>query len=196
MWKARQKSIFPQFLKRWLDEKSPRRVQIKAIVLSGTANYLKEISRRANLDLAQPHVIGALGVLDLYGSGLAYPDGTISHKYGWARNKIESEVRHARFRQHFAVHETEAWLLSQPSILPQAVRDAIPNSPPETVNFQNPPSHRLADLYKRRLEKKYTKPLEGAKLFRALDPNVARERCPHLALLLEDLRGLAAGAEE
>ena len=73
MWKADGKSIFPQFLKRWLDKKSPRRVQIKAIVLSGTANYLKEITRRANLDLAQPHVIGALGVLDLYGSGLAYP---------------------------------------------------------------------------------------------------------------------------
>lgn len=181
----------PAFFKRWLDPKLKAPVRIEPINLAGVANYLKDIQRRANLGLAQPHVMGGVGLIDLYGSGLPYPDGRVEEKYQWARRHVESRVRNARFRQHFAMHETEAWLFSEPRIFPRKIRDGIPDSPPETVNLNNPPSRRLGNLYRTRLDRKYTKPLEGAKLFRALDPDIACERCPHLALLFQDLLDLA-----
>lgn len=63
-----------------------------------------------------------------------------------------------------AVHETEAWLLSDPGIFPAEGRRAFPDRcrRPETVNFD--------------------------------EPEVAYERCPSLKALLDDMLALAQEA--
>jgi len=162
----------PAFIKKWLDPKLPQPVTI--------------------LPFADRKVHGAIGLIDFYGSGIGYRGDTIKDQYAWARQHLESQVNDVRFIQHFAVHETEAWLLSDPSIFPTAVAHFLPKTQqPETINSINPPASLLRDLYYRKLRKKYKKPVEGASLFGRLNPDVAYSRCPHLQLLLDDALALA-----
>jgi len=106
---------------------------------------------------------------------------------------LEAALGDARFRQHFAVHETEAWLLSDPRILPPEVRPHVPQIAPEEVDFEDPPSKRLSRWYRTLLGKSYKKVIDGYHLFSQLDPERAAERCPRFRLLLEDLLDLAGG---
>lgn len=184
----------PPFLKCWLDSKTPAPVAIRVVNLQGAANYLKDFARRARIELSEAGAAAVVGLIDFYGSGLAYPDGTTDQKYGWAQRSLQSLVGDPRFRQHFALHETEAWLFSQPQIFPHDVAKELPRKDPETINLQNPPSRILKEIYQRKLKTKYAKPTEGAKLFRKLDPELAASRCPHLKLLLDDLLDLASVA--
>lgn len=70
---------------------------------------------------------------------------------GWSkfRSRIQREIvaeleapgreaGHKKFKMFFAVHETEAWLLSQPELFPQKVRGRIEKhrARPEAVNLQ------------------------------------------------------------
>jgi hypothetical protein len=178
----------PAFLQRWVNPKLAKPIAIKAVNFRGVGNYMKDFAKRSSLFLEQPGVIAVVGLIDFYGSGLPYPEGTIQQKYRWAKQNLEAQVDDARFRQHFAVHETEAWLFAAPEIFPG---DIIPNLPktqdPETINSQNPPSHRLTNLYQQKLTKKYKKPIEGSRLFAQLDPERAYTRCPHLRLLLDEI---------
>jgi hypothetical protein len=104
-------------------------------------------------------------------------------------------VSHPRFRQHFAVHETEAWLLSDPSILPKQVRAALPRrcERPETVNFEEPPAKLLERLYRERVGRSYKKVTDGANLFGKLEPAAICDKCPHARRLLDDMLALATG---
>jgi predicted ATPase len=112
-----------------------------------------------------------------------------------AKQEMERRVSHDHFRQHFAVHETEAWLLSDLNVFPREIQGDLPRtSRPESINHQHPPGHRLKDIYWRRLNRKYKKPIEGTSLFRKLDPETAYQCCAHLRLLLDDVLSLATGS--
>ena len=96
----------------------------------------------------------------------------------------------------FAVHECEAWILSQPGLLPfnppnQELR-RMQN--PERVNFNEPPSKLLNRLYKSNCREAYKKTVHGAGLFRKLDPNEAYEKCPHFKSMLDEMLSLARQA--
>jgi hypothetical protein len=97
----------------------------------------------------------------------------------------------------FAVHETEAWLLSQPGIFPAKVRERMQNAwaqRPEQVDFNDPPATRLDSIYLRALNRGYAKPVDGRNLFRDLDPDEAYAKCPYLKLMLETMLDLAKKA--
>ena len=142
-------------------------------------------------------MIAAIGLLDLYGPTF-YPPNCTSAKdrYAWAKEHLEQRVNHPRFRQHFAVHETEAWLLSEPDVLPREVKNALPgrHSKPETVNFDEPPAKLLDRLYRERMGKRYKKVTDGVNLFQSLSPDRAYEKCPALKALLDDMLELALRA--
>lgn len=138
-----------------------------------------------------------IGLLDLYGPQF-YPGHltSASEKYEWAVRHIQREVGRDDFRMFFAVHEYEAWLLSEPTILPAQVRSAIPGraEQPETVNFDEPPAKLLDRIYKARLKRTYKKTTYGKDLFARLDPAVAVQKCPYLKSMLEELLRLAKAA--
>lgn len=186
----------PGFFSRWLRAKIQDNIQIKPVNFHGVGNYRNEFARRARRDLQSTEVNGIIGVIDFYRSGLPYPNGSIDEKYAWAKQHMERHVGSQNFRQHFAVHETEAWLLSEPKIFPSAMRSGLPKaSNPETVNTIHPPSDRLKTLYRTGVNHRvYGKSVEGAYLFSRLDPEVASKRCPHLRLLLDDVLALATGS--
>ncbi len=194
-----ENKALPQFLKRWLDPRLPARVGIKPVRFEGWHHYYDEISRKVSLNLSGKSgadVIAGIGLLDLYGPTF-YPAErkSAADRYQWAKSEIERRVGHPRFRQHFAVHELEAWLLAEPAILPPEVVRALPGNSgtPEQVNFSEPPAKLLQRLYRARLSRPFRKVIDGTNLMTRLDPDNAARKCPYLKVLLDDMLSLASG---
>lgn len=185
----------PDFFRSWLDSRLSQRVGIKPVCFEGWHDYYDGIVRKVEQSLSGKSgadVIGAIGLLDLYGPTF-YPQDQkgASERYAWAKQHLEKKVGHPRFRQHFAVHETEAWLLANPEIFPDQVRKALPGKRPEDVNFDEPPAKLLDRLYRAKLGKRYKKVIDGANLFQDLRPEIAAEKCHSLQALLNDMLQLA-----
>jgi hypothetical protein len=185
------------FFKRWLDPKLERRVGLKVVKFGGWAELVKESPKKAKLYLKEKNIIAVFALLDLYGPTL-YPDAerAVSERYKWAKSHLERKVDDTRFRQHFAVHETEAWLFSNPALFPKAVKDALPAGvrKPEEINFDQPPSKLLGRLYKEKTGRRYKKVAHGKDLFDRLDPETAYGKCPYLKRLLDDMLKIAREA--
>jgi len=138
--------------------------------------------KKAKMYLESPmdsDVLGVIGLMDLYGP-LFYPDDqtTASERLSWARNKLERSVASDRFAMFFAVHEIEAWLLSQPQLFPDPVNDT-------------PPSKLLGQLYQDKTGRTYKKVTYGGQLFAKLDPELAANKCPELKRMLECMLQMA-----
>ena len=140
-------------------------------------------------------LIAVIGLLDLYGPQNFYPSHllTAQERYAWGQQKLQAEVSHQKFRQFFAVHELEAWLLSDPKLFPPVVRNALTSAAanPEAVNFNQPPARLLGKLFREKLKRRYFKPVDGYDLFSKLDPEVAYQKCPRLKELLDEMLKLA-----
>lgn len=189
------------FIKRWLDgEKLKAPVAVQAIDLGGLSKFRKEFAKRAEAFLSSPEsakIIGVVGLLDLYGPDYPGHCRTVDARYSWAKKDFEDEVGDARFRMFFAVHELEAWLLSDLSIFPVEVRKALPRKTarPETVNFDEPPSKLIDRLYRQKSSgRHYKKTVDGKRLFDRLDPKLAAAKCPRLGAMLNEMLAMARKA--
>ena len=162
---------------------------------------MKDGPKRAKLLLNQPQksgdLIAVISLLDLHGTEFAYPKQakTVDAKCKWAQNYMQQQADNSKFRQHFAVHDLEAWLLSDATIFPKAVSEVISKiKKPETVNSMKWPSKLLAEIYETKAKSSYKKTTSGKELFGKLDPQIAYEKCPHLRLLLDDMLKMAQDA--
>lgn len=190
-----------EFLQRWLDQELATRVGIKIVRFDGWSDLVRNAASKTHWHLSnspeRDNIIAVIALLDLYGPTF-YPSDkvTASERYSWAKAHMERQVGHPKFRQHFAVHETEAWLLSEPSIFPKGVREALEDKypAPEKVNSHNHPAKLLKELYKTRIKSAYIKTAEGKKLFRSLDLRTAYAKCPSLKALLDEMVLLARQA--
>lgn len=192
---ARQKTL-PTFFHNWLDPQLPSlsKVGIHAVKFQGVSDYLDDLPTKLELYLSERRANYVVGLVDLYGLPPSRVDlsdcATVAEKVEKARRQIRSLVPDAfkrRFRQHFAVHEVEAWLLAYPERWPPEVRDQITRRPPEQVNFNEPP----AKFLKRILGGKYKKTVRAKNFFPHVDPQAAIDKCPFLALLAYDLLEIA-----
>ncbi len=190
----------PDFFKRWLDPQLPKSVKIQIVKFNGYSDFDKNAVTKAQMHLNGPkqsEIIAAIGLLDLYGPNF-FPShaATVKQKYDWGKSHYEKAVENERFRMFFAVHETEAWLLSQPEIFPSEVRNAFPKKirRPEKVNFTEPPAKLLDRIYKQKLGQNYKKTTYGKTLFSDLDPKIAVSKCPYLKTMLEEMLSLAENA--
>jgi hypothetical protein len=189
----------PAFVKRWLDPKLSRRIGIQPVKFNGSGDYVDQVARKAKKYLDSPGqrgIIAVIGLLDLYG----LPDNfcpphllTAQELYSWAKQELEKRVRAAGFHQYFAVHELEAWLLSDPNLFPGEVRNALPGlaTNPETVNFTLPPAKLLEKLYREKLKRHYRKTVDSRDLFGKLDPGIAYQKCPRFREMLDEMLKLA-----
>lgn len=192
------------FFKRWLTKTHPKgaQVRVQMVNLKGGSAYVKDLPKKVALHLGMKDVCGVMGLLDLYGLDLPEPCPrsvkTSEMKKQWAKKHLESVADNARFRQHFAVHELEAWLISDPRLFPVEIGKSLAAKArhPEHVNSTTPPAKLLKNLYEKHAKRSYRKTTDGADLFRKLDPNFAASKCPALAALLDDMAALLDGMLE
>jgi hypothetical protein len=184
------------FFHKWLDPQLPptSRVGITPVKFQGVSSYLDDLAQKIALYLDNNRANFVFGLIDLYGIPPSRIDlsryATVPEKVKATRAYIRALVPQRygdRFRQHFAVHEIEAWLLAYPDQWPREVRSQITKRPPEQVNFNEPP----AAFLKRILGGRYKKTTTAMNLFPKVDPQVAINQCPHLKLLTEDLLRVA-----
>jgi hypothetical protein len=194
-----ERRVLPQFFGRWLNLQLNRRVGLKAERFDGCGDYLAGFEKKALLHLNGPQradIIAVIGLLDLYGLPANFYPAHLQdaqERYDWAKQKLEDQVGQQKFRQFFAVHELEAWLLSEPKLFPPEVRKAFPGAAaqPETVNFHQPPGKLLDKLFREKLTRSYKKTVDGYDLFSKLAPETAYRKCPRLQELLDELLSLA-----
>jgi hypothetical protein len=191
-----RRSTLPVFFHRWLDPQLPdqSKVGITAEKFHGVSNYLDDLAQKVEIFLSDRGANFVIGLVDLYGLPPNRVDlskcSSLQDKIATARatiTRLVPEKYRNRFRQHFAVHEVEAWLLAYPDAWPAAVRDQILKRHPEQVNFNEPP----AVFLKRILGGRYKKTVSAKNLFPTIDPKVAIEKCPNLKLLADDLLAIA-----
>ena len=188
------------FLKRWLDPRLTLPVGIQPVRFDGWAEMVRDAPQKAKMYLNAPKgdVIAVIALLDLYGLQFPYPDTvhSVSEKIAWATEHLEQNVGEDRFRQFFAVHETEAWLLSEPRLFAAEIAKSLKGKTeqPETVNQDEPPAKLLDRLYKSKTGRGYKKVTEARNLFPALNPDVAYAKCPQLKTMLDTLLALAETA--
>lgn len=186
----------PQFFHKWLNSKLPNMssVGIHAVKFQGVSEFLYDLPTKIDLYLTERKANFVVGLVDLYG----IPSNQINlSNHRTTAAKVVAARKHVRglvapkfrdrFRQHFAVHEVEAWLLAYPHEWPTHVRNQIQKRPPEQVNFNEPP----AKLLKRLLGTRYKKTVYAKKLFPKVDPQIAIAKCPFLKLLADDLLRIA-----
>ncbi len=191
----------PAFLKRWLDVRLIKPVGIRIVRFEGWPELVKDVAKKAKMHLNGPckeDIIAVISLLDLYGPTF-YPETSKEsfQRYDWAKQYMEQLVSEQKFFQFFAVHEVEAWLLSDPEIFPQKVKNAFPKKidRPETVNFTEPPAKLLERLYSLHTHRSYKKVVHGRELFGKLNPEIASQKCPRLRELLDKMLELAKEAE-
>lgn len=188
------------FLKRWLDPQLRQPVGIQPVPFEGYADLVRKMATRARMHLEGPRqseVIGVIGLLDLYGPRFYPPDkATSDERFAWGKEHFEKQVNLEKFRLFFAVHEFEAWLLSQPDVFSREIRSALPRKidQPERVNFDEPPAKLLDRVYKQQTKRNYKKTTYGHQLFAKLDPDTAVAKCPYLKAMLEEMLTMAKSA--
>ena len=95
-----------------------------------------------------------------------------------------------RFHPHTAQYDFEAWLLPYwPTIQRLAGHNrACPPGNPENVNHNNPPAHRIGEIFETgRCRDSYVKPRDAARILRENDLSVAVSRCSELKALVNTI---------
>jgi hypothetical protein len=190
----------PAFFKKWLDPRLSQPVGIKTVRFEGWQELVKDMPKKVGLYLNGPQtheIISVIALLDLYGPTFYPADKkTAKTRYDWAKAHLESQANHPKFRQFFAVHEIEAWLLSDSELFPTEIKKALPKSiqDPEDINFDEPPAKILDRIYKQKTQHRYKKATHGSELFNKLDPNLAYKKCPRFKELLDEMLKLAKEA--
>jgi hypothetical protein len=182
-----------RFLKRWLDAHLDPKIGVQTSKPGGgCCRLVEDMSQKARIYLSHPkanELIGVVALLDLH--GLAHPSNVVSspERVSWWTNKIENEVDDPRFRVFFAVHDVEAWLLSQPEIFPRKVQAELGGDirDPESVDFDEPPGKLLQRIYRKVTDREYKKVTHGTELFGKLDPDVACSKCRQLKRMLDHM---------
>ncbi len=160
----------------------------------GWSELVKDTPVKAGMYIKKKDVIAVIALLDLYGPTIyVNTSKSACECHDEAKREIEAKVCCEGFHQFFAVHETEAWLLSDPSIFPASIRSAFPAKVqnPEEVNFDQPPSKLLDAIYKEKTGRTYKKVTHGKELFDKLNPEVAYGKCPYLKELLDGMLRMA-----
>jgi hypothetical protein len=199
-----EKDVIAAFFKRWLDKELKERDQppvgISSVRFEGWSDLVREMPDRVRQYIddnpKRDEIIAVIGLIDLYGPNF-YPSEaeTVKERYAAGRKYMEDVVNHERFRQFFAVHETEAWLLSEPALFQPAVRKALAKvSRPETINFKEPPAKMLNRIFQTELKQDYKKVVQARNLFPKLDPDTVYAKCPYFAAMVDELLNLIIAA--
>lgn len=101
-----------------------------------------------------------------------------------------------RFHPHAAQYDFEAWLLPYwPTIQKLAKHNkSAPGGDPETVNHDNPPAHRIKEIFEiGKCRDSYVKPRDAARILRENDLLIAINQCSQLKAFINTILSVSGG---
>ena len=158
-----------------------------------TGEKLKRVVERLLNDRRRPadHVIA---LTDVY-TGNKPPD--FQHATD-AKSKMRGWVGHnPRFHPHAAQYDFEAWLLPYWTTIQRLAghNRSAPSGTPEQVNHNNPPAHRVQEIFEiGTSSKSYVKPRDAGRILRDNDLSTAIGRCPELKAFVNTILSACGGA--
>jgi hypothetical protein len=171
-------------------------VGLKRVSLGGKPEKAGDFAGRY---LGERAVLAVFTLIDLQGMTRAVhpPQDNLEAKVERVQRWLRAQVTHARagrFFPHVCVHEVEAWILAEGKALAARLKDRSiqPDPDAEWKNFQNPPSDRLNELFRRKVSRRYNKRADGQPLFAAMQFEPVYNSCPHLRAFYDDLRAVAS----
>ena len=172
--------------------------RLSARSLNGVSAYLTKIGPavRNRIDVEGDQVV--FGLIDFYRCGLhfvrpkAQDTDTLARRVEHLESQIHELIptgcrRH--FHQHFAVHEIEAWILSDEEPLHKRLGDSQlgPWPRPEEVNLNKSPSTQIMELYWNKRRESYQKTTDGENLLRKANPDRIYEKCPYFREFVDEV---------
>ena len=115
-----------------------------------------------------------------------------------AKAKMQQWVgNEPRFHPHAAQYDFEAWLLPYWSTIQKLAghNKGAPSGNTETVNHNNPPVHRIMEIFEiGRCRDSYVKPRDASRILRDNDLSVAVNQCSELKALVNTFLSVCSGA--
>lgn len=192
---GKTEQAFMRYLREYLETHLPGRMpKLDPFVCDGRIPKEDELNRVVEKLLhgrnAADHVIA---LTDVY-TGTNPPDFKNAAD---AKDKMREWVgNESRFHPHAAQHDFEAWLLPYwPTIQRLAGHNkTAPTGNPEDVNHNNPPAHRIKEIFRTgSYNKSYVKPRDAGRILRDNDLSPAIEQCSELKAFVNTILGLAGG---
>ena len=139
---------------------------------------------------AADHVIA---LTDVY-TGTNPPDFTDAQD---AKNKMDHWVgNEPSFHAHAAQYDFEAWLLPYWETIQKLARHNrnTPPGNPEMVNHNNPPAHRIKEIFEiGQCKRSYIKPRDAGRILRDNDLSVAINQCTELKAFVNTILSACGG---
>jgi hypothetical protein len=113
-----------------------------------------------------------------------------------AKKKMREWVgEESRFYPHAAQFDFEAWLLPYWSKIQRLARhdQGSPGNNPESINHENPPSRRIAEIYRRGKVRYYSKVRDSRLILQGENLLVAAGACTELRSFLNTILSLCGG---
>jgi hypothetical protein len=119
------------------------------------------------------------------------------HDASDAKAKMKAWVGNEhRFHPHAAQYEFEAWLLPYWDRIQRLARhgQAAPPGDPESINHNNPPARRIADIFSRGgCRNHYSKTRDAPRILQGQDLSVSINQCPELKELVNTILSVCGG---
>ena len=93
------------------------------------------------------------------------------------------------------IHDFEAWLLPYWDTIKKLAghNKTKPSGTPETVNHQNPPAYRIAEIFRLGKRRDFNKRRDSARILEENDLLVSANACPELKAFLNTILQLCGG---
>lgn len=190
---ATQRFLRPQFE---VDGLKP--IALHPINLKGKLGDIGDYTLRYRTDR---RVAAVFTMIDLYGMKLPTfsPGTSLENKVSTARAWLREQIRDVDpdfFHPHVCVHELEAWFLAEGKALGKRLKHPKlrPDRQSERKNFENPPTKRVNELFRKHLKHEYRKIADGGPLLSELSHDAVIEACEYYREFYEDLTAVARGA--
>ncbi len=176
-----------------LKKKTGKNIGVTAVNIRGYGNFRRDLPGKVQKFINSPdkgEILAVIGLVDLYLTPFAKDVHLpVPERIATGRRFFEEQVNQDRFRMFFAVHEYEAWLLSDPDRFDAAIREkiSIHAKKPEEVNNDEPPSRYLKRIYSEYLHREYKKTVDGKVLMGRINPEQVYEKCPNYREMIDFL---------
>ncbi len=181
-----------EYLKRQLAGTMPKLDPVPYDGRIPTGDKLRRVVQRLLNDRRKPADL-VIALTDVY-TGRRPPDfETAADAKAKMRQWVGAEPR---FRPHVALHDFEAWLLCYWPVIQRLAghNRSAPAGNPEAVNHQNPPAHRIQEIFRiGKCRDAYVKPRDAGRILRDSDLSLAVAQCSELKALVNTILSACGG---